>query len=133
MPVNGLDHVNIITADMDGTCNFYVQLLELERRNGPAPLTPDMAQWLHDPSGKPILHINALHCSRAFPREIVPGQTTGAIHHVALNCAGYDQTVAALDTMGAEYQTNLVASIGLRQVFTTDPNNVLLELNFFGD
>jgi type IV secretion system protein VirD4 len=27
----------------------------------------------------------------------------------------------------------LVASIGLRQIFTADPNNVLLELNFFGD
>jgi len=26
-----------------------------------------------------------------------------------------------------------VDSIGLRQIFTADPDNVLLELNFFGD
>jgi hypothetical protein len=38
-----------------------------------------------------------------------------------------------LDAMGAEYQKNLVAAINLRQIFTPDPNNVLLELNFFAD
>ena len=35
--------------------------------------------------------------------------------------------------MGLTVQTNAIAAIGLTQVFTTDPNNVLLELNFFGD
>jgi hypothetical protein len=28
---------------------------------------------------------------------------------------------------------NEVPAIGLRQLFTLDPNGVLLELNFFGD
>ena len=31
----------------------------------------------------------------------------------------------------ADYQENLVSAINLRQIFTADPNNVLLELNFF--
>ena len=39
----------------------------------------------------------------------------------------------AIEAAGLDYQVNLVAAIGLRQVFTADPNNVLLELNFFGD
>jgi hypothetical protein len=30
-------------------------------------------------------------------------------------------------------QDQFVAAIGLRQIFVADPNNVLLELNFFGD
>ena len=38
-----------------------------------------------------------------------------------------------LDVMGADYQENLVSAINLRQIFTPDPNNVLLELNFFAD
>ena len=133
MQVNGLDHVNIITADMDGTCAFYAGLLGLERRDAPPPLTPQTAQWMYDPAGKPILHINSLDCARSYPRDIVPGQDTGAIHHVALNCSGHDEIVARLDAAGATYKTNLVAAIGLRQVFTTDPNNVLLELNLFSD
>jgi hypothetical protein len=28
---------------------------------------------------------------------------------------------------------NTVPAVGLRQIFTLDPNGVLLELNFFGD
>ena len=58
---------------------------------------------------------------------------TGALHHVALRVAGYDEMKARLDARGADYQENFVAAIGLRQIFTADPNNVLLELNFFGE
>ncbi|MBV9726237.1 MAG: glyoxalase/bleomycin resistance/extradiol dioxygenase family protein, partial [Gammaproteobacteria bacterium] len=32
-----------------------------------------------------------------------------------------------------DHQVNLVSAIGLRQIFLLDPNQVLLELNFFGD
>jgi len=38
-----------------------------------------------------------------------------------------------LDAMGAHYKENLVEAISLRQIFTPDPNNILLELNFFAD
>ena len=39
MRVAALDHVNIITADLEGTVRFYAELLELEPRDGPPPLT----------------------------------------------------------------------------------------------
>ena len=44
-----------------------------------------------------------------------------------------DMLMARLDARGLAHQDNLVASIGLRQIFTIDPNGVLLELNFFAD
>lgn len=133
MHVNALDHVNIITADLDGTCAFYARLLGLDRRDAPPPLTPATAQWLYDAGDRPILHINSLDCIRAYDRDVVPGALTGALHHVALNCSGYDEVIARIEAMGLDYQVNTIAAIGLRQVFTPDPNNVLLELNFFGD
>jgi catechol 2,3-dioxygenase-like lactoylglutathione lyase family enzyme len=133
MQVNALDHVNIITDRLDETAAFYAALLNLERRDAPPPLTPDNAQWMHDSGGRAIIHINSVDCPRTFAREVKPGSLTGALHHVALNCSGYDETMARLEAMGAEHQTNLVAAIGLRQIFTPDPNNVLLELNFFAD
>ena len=71
--------------------------------------------------------------NRAYDREVQPGSLTGALHHVALRCTGYDEVKGRLDAMGAEYQENLVSAINLRQIFTPDPNNVLLELNFFAD
>ena len=40
---------------------------------------------------------------------------------------------ARLDAQGCDYKENLVEAISLRQLFTVDPNNILLELNFFGE
>ena len=37
MQVQALDHVNVITGDLEGTCAFYHELLGLERRDGPPP------------------------------------------------------------------------------------------------
>lgn len=131
MKVNALDHVNIITPDLDGTARFYAELFGLERRNGPPPLTPDNAQWMFDDAGRAVFHINSLDCPRTFDRAVTPGPT-GSIHHVALACSGYEDMIARLDARGMERQVNTVESIGLRQIFTMDPNGVLLELNFFG-
>ncbi len=132
MKVNALDHVNIITADLEATASFYAELFDLERRNAPAPLTPETAQWMFDDEGRAILHINSLDCARTYERDVMPGPT-GSIHHVALNCSGYHDVVARMEARKMDFQSNLVASIGLRQLFTMDPNGVLLELNFFGD
>jgi 4-hydroxyphenylpyruvate dioxygenase-like putative hemolysin len=132
MRVNALDHINIIAADLSGTARFYSEIFSLEARDAPPPLTPETAQWMYDNAGRAILHINSLDCRRTYAREVMPGPT-GSIHHVALNCSGYDEMVARLKARGLDFQCNLVEAIGLRQVFTTDPNGVLLELNFFGD
>lgn len=132
MKVIALDHINIITADLDGTAGFYAEVFGLTRRDAPPPLTPDHAQWMHDESDRAIVHINSLDCPRTFAREVSPGPT-GSIHHVALNCSGYGMMIERLDRRGADYQVNFIPAIGLRQLFTTDPNGVLLELNFRAD
>ena len=131
MRVQALDHINIITDDLDGTARFYAELLELERRDGPPPLTPQNAQWMHDGEGRAIIHINSVDCPRAYDREVPQGALTGALHHVALRCEGFEDVKARLDARGADYQVNHVAAIDLKQIFTADPNNILLELNFF--
>ena len=133
MKVEALDHINIITDDLDGTADFYASLLGLERRDAPPPLTPRTATWMYDSEGRAIIHINSLDCVRAYDREITPGALTGALHHVALRLSGYGETKSRLDARRADYQENLVEAIGLRQIFTADPNNILLELNFFGE
>lgn len=130
MRVNALDHVNIITADLEGSARFYAQMFDLERRDPPPPLTPANAQWMYDAAGRAIVHINSLDCPRFFERDVTPGPT-GALHHVALNCSGYEEIISRLKARGLDYRVNVVEAISLRQVFTVDPNAVLLELNFF--
>jgi catechol 2,3-dioxygenase-like lactoylglutathione lyase family enzyme len=129
--VEALDHVNLITADLEGTVRFYAELLDLEPRDGPPPLTHANARWMHDQSGRAIVHINSLECPRAYDRAISPGPT-GALHHVALRCSGYEELRARLVGRGLEHHINVIGAIGLRQIFVLDPNQVLLELNFFG-
>lgn len=133
MKVEALDHVNIITDRLEESARFYSQLLNLERRDAPPPLTPQNAAWMYDDQGRAIIHINSVDCPRAYDRQVEPGALTGALHHVALKLQGYDEVKARLDGSGADYTENLVEAIGLRQIFTPDPNNILLELNFFAD
>jgi catechol 2,3-dioxygenase-like lactoylglutathione lyase family enzyme len=132
MRVNALDHVNIIVADLDGTARYYAELFDLERRDAPPPLTPRNAQWMYDAAGRAVIHINSLDCPRMYERDVASGPT-GALHHVAFNCTGYDEMLARLDDHARQHQLNEVKAVGLRQIFTVDPNGVLLELNFFGD
>lgn len=129
--VEALDHVNIITSDVEGSARFYAQLLGLEPRDGPPPLTHENARWMYDGAARAILHLNSLDCPRQYERDVRPGPT-GALHHVALRCSGYEELTTRLKSRGLEYRLNEVTAIGLRQIFVLDPNAVLLELNFFG-
>lgn len=131
MIVERLDHVNIITTDLKGTARFYAELLDLEERDGPPSMKPSQVRWMFDRSGQAILHLNSVDFPRVFDRAVDPGAETGAIHHVALRCEGFETVKARLEARGADYTINEVPSVSLRQIFTNDPNNVLLELNFF--
>lgn len=130
MTVERLDHVNIIAVDLQATAQFYAELLDLEIRDAPPPLTPQNARWAYDRNGQAVIHINSVDCPRRFDRDVSPGPT-GSIHHIAFRCAGFAEMEAKLKARGADYQSSEVNAIGLRQIFTLDPNGVLLELNFF--
>ena len=129
MTVKALDHVNIQTRDMAGTVRFYESLLALEART-PPNRTPEDRQWLYDTGGRAVIHLNRLGTGNVYEREVVPGAITGAIHHVAFECEGLDAMIARLEAQGLRYARDEVPEIGLTQLFVTDPNNVLLELNF---
>lgn len=133
MQVNGLDHVNIVTRDLDATVAFYEQILGLKRGESPGAALGFKGAWMFDASGKAIVHLVWKDPSRDFAADHEPGTVTGAIHHVALACRGYDSTIERLETRGIGYRTNELASINLRQIFVRDPNNINLELNFPGD
>lgn len=131
MIVERLDHVNIICRDLAATARFYAELLSLEERDGPPHMQPDQVRWMYDSAGLAVLHLNSQDFPRRYDRDVVMGAQTGAIHHVAFRCQGFDEMIARLDARGADYRINDHSSSGLRQIFTADPNNVLLELNFF--
>jgi catechol 2,3-dioxygenase-like lactoylglutathione lyase family enzyme len=132
MTVNALDHYNVIASNLDASARFYADLLGLDRRDGPPGLPADQVQWMYDREGRAIVHINSMDCPRAYDRDVTPGPT-GAIHHIALNCSGFVDVMMRLDAHGIDRQINQIASVGLRQIFIHDPDDIVLELNFWGD
>ena len=121
MRVNALDHINISTTDIAASARFYAELLDLDPRNGPAPLPPEQVMWLYDHSGHPIIHL--------VKRDIAPG-ATGPIDHVALNCSGKDELLGRLRKLGIEPAIHEVAALKRTLIFARDPHGVMLELNF---
>ena len=124
----GLDHVNLQTTRLAETVAFYRDVIGLEARDPPA-LDPKLIQWMHDENGHGILHISTVGSLTVGSSGTGDGGT-GAVHHVALDCAGHDAMVATLDARGLPYRLNHVAPIDLKQIFVHDPNGVLLELNY---
>lgn len=133
MGVETLDHVNIVTDDLAATVAFYRDLLGLDPRDPPAPLEPELIQWMYDAGGRPILHlVDRVRNDRKGGYTNKVGGQTGSVDHVALNCTGLEAMRARLDAAGIDYRMSGISGIGLVQLFVRDPNNVLLELNFRG-
>lgn len=128
MTVKTLDHVNIQTRDMAGTIAFYGDLLGLVAKTAPRR-KPEERQWLYA-GDRAVIHLNLFGTDNTYVREVIPGGTTGAIHHIAFECNGLDDTIARMEARGLRYERAELPEIRLTQLFVVDPNNVLLELNF---
>lgn len=128
MPVSGLLHVAIKTADLDATVRFYCDVIGLV----PAP-RPDFGYpgaWLAVPGGAAIVHIYAGGPALGREGRVVPG--TAAIDHVSLTASGYHATLARLRERGIEWREFAVPGTTLWQIFVYDPSGVQLELTFDG-
>ena len=124
----GLEHVNIVAADIGVTCAFYERLLDMEAR--PIPVMPDYpGRWIYDRSDSPIIHVQVHNPERHGPLGEARA-TTGAIDHVAIACDDFEGMKQRCEEMGLEYRVAELPGADFRQLFVSDPDNVLLELNF---
>ncbi|GAB7555752.1 hypothetical protein NRB_52730 [Novosphingobium sp. 11B] len=133
MQVSGIDHVNILTDDLEGTATFYERVLGLIRSENPSIRAGTAGYWMRDGAGLPIIHLVDRTTAPGRYDDYLPGESTNGFHHVALRCSGFEATRAKLDELGLDYRFNDLTHIGLRQLFLADPNAVNLELNFNGD
>lgn len=130
MQVRGIDHVNIIAADLDETARFYEALLGLRPQRMDTVLPGFEGRWLFDAEDRPIVHLVKYDPERHGERR---GMPTGSIDHVALACEDFAGAIRRCEAIGVEHRINDRKYGNLRQIFVTDPNNVKLELNFAGD
>ncbi len=129
MQVNGLNHINIVTGDLDATVRFYDDVLGMKSQ--PIPMAPPGFKgcWISDAQGNPIVHVQAYNAERHGELKSGLG---GALDHVALTCVGFSETLERCTDRGIDHRVSDRQFGDLRQVFVTDPNGVSLELNFPG-
>jgi len=123
MALGRLDHVLVLTDDLEVTKNFYCEALGLEVGERPALEFP--GYWLYL-EGAPCLHL-AERASYEAHAATLGLQVGAAVDHVAFSGAGYERFAARLEAAGVDAVTHTVP--GLRQLFVTDPNGVRVEVN----
>lgn len=132
MRISGIDHVNVLTDDLEASARFYEEVLGLTRGPNPTIATHIAGYWMHDAAGNAIIHLVDRTTAQGRYDAYVPGAPTNALHHVALRCSGYAGMRARIEAMGLPHRVAVHAELGLAQIFLVDPNAVNLELNFNG-
>src|SRR6516162_8047990 len=122
MSVGVLDHYNVSTRNLRDTVRFYEEVLGLV--NGPRPPFDFPGAWLYS-EGHPVLHLNDIS-----PTDKPQRPDSGVIDHIAFGSRGFDAIKQHLARKGVPFRVNEVPNSSRRQIFVTDPNNVLIELNF---
>jgi len=122
MSVGVLDHYNVSTRKLGDTVRFYEEVLGLV--NGPRPPFDFPGAWLYS-EGHPVLHLNDIS-----PTDTPQRTDSGVIDHIAFGSRGFEAMKQHLDRKGIQFRVNVVPNSSRRQIFVTDPNNVLIELNF---
>lgn len=129
MLIDAIDHINIITDDLDQTVDFYERVLGLRRGEYPGAAMGWSGAWMFDLSNNPAVQLTVKPPESDFGAGHVPGAVTGAVHHLAFRCRDFEAARKRLNEIGIEYQIVDVARFGAR-IFLHDPNNILLELTF---
>ena len=120
MTIEGMNHFNVLTNDVEATRKFYVGVLGLEE--GWRPDFKFDGLWLYA-GGRPILHISAGN---------LPKDRAGVIDHIAFTSKDLKATVARLEKHGIKYTLNQQVGTNLWQVFCHDPMGARVELDFDG-
>ena len=132
MTVEGLNHINIVAFDLAKTVEFYETVLGMKAEKIPNIPAGFDGRWIHDEAGCPIVHVQQHNRERHGDIADRP-EEMGALDHVALTCSGFEAMLARCETLGIEHRVNDRKYGDLRQIFVTDPDGVVLELNFGGE
>ena len=121
MVVDALQHINLRTADVERSKDFYVTVLGL--RVGPRPPIASVGYWLYL-GEQPVVHL----VQRA-PDAPVPGAIS-AIDHIAFHGVDFASTRTRLHEAAIAFREAVVPRDGTLQLFVHDPDGVKIELNF---
>jgi catechol 2,3-dioxygenase-like lactoylglutathione lyase family enzyme len=130
MSITAMEHVLVLSDDIEATREFYCQVVGLQVGDRPPLEFP--GYWLYA-GGVPCLHIaerrryltHAAWIGLATPHA-PPGP--GPVDHIAFGASDYESATERIERHGLTAVRNAVPG-GPRQLFIEDPNGVRVEIN----
>ena len=119
MAIDGMNHFTVLTADLDATRRFYIDVLGLKEGRRPPLGFP--GAWLYA-GGQPVLHVIA--------GRPLPSPPAGVLDHMAFSASNLADTVATLKARGIKYDLRKQPDSGVWQLFCFDPSGARVELDF---
>jgi catechol 2,3-dioxygenase-like lactoylglutathione lyase family enzyme len=126
MSLRRLEHVLVLTDDVERTTTFYCDVLGLEV--GERPKLPFPGRWLYL-GGEACVHVAERAAYEAHASRLGLEWVSGPVDHLAFAASDPVALAARLDAAGIPVVANDVSALGIRQLFVLDPNGVRIELN----
>ncbi len=122
MSVGTLDHFNIRTSKLADTIRFYEDILGLN--SGDRPNFSFPGAWMYS-EGKAVVHL--VDISQTSEQQ---KPDSGVVHHVAFASRDFAGMKQRLESKGMAFDARQVPGGALWQIFVSDPNGVMIELNY---
>ena len=135
MPLEKIDHYAIRTLKMEETRYFYEGL---GLKSGPRPEFPFPGYWMYA-GDTPVVHLVGIDPDNPEglydylgEQEVAFLDGSGSIDHLAFSATDPDNLKKNLNKRNVKYRENEVPGLGLLQIFAEDPNNITVEINYYG-
>jgi catechol 2,3-dioxygenase-like lactoylglutathione lyase family enzyme len=131
MPLLKIEHYLVLTDDLEGTRDFYVEALGMQVGTRPPLEFPGYWVYVGD---TPCIHIaewqtyTAHSLGKGIP-VTARARGTGPVDHIAFHGQDYDEIVGRLEKHGVAFIRNDRPNKTTRQLFLQDPNGVKIEIN----
>ena len=126
MQIKDILHIAIRTMDLPATEKFYGEVLGLKVDPKRPASVPAPGVWYDFRDTQ----IHVIAGPKAYGDADQNTFGGGNIDHFAVRAVDYDGWRAHLEKHGCDYRQNTVASLGQWQLFTRDPNGIVIELQF---
>jgi catechol 2,3-dioxygenase-like lactoylglutathione lyase family enzyme len=137
MPLSHIEHLLVVSDDIDATRDWYVRVLGMT--SGPHPDFGFPVHWMYL-GGVDVVHIGPSAKNAGDIQKKYLGRTsqaatsgTGAIDHIAFRATGLSQMIQHLKAEGIEFSQRRANGQALFQLFFYDPNGIKIELNYAAD
>jgi catechol 2,3-dioxygenase-like lactoylglutathione lyase family enzyme len=128
MPAQSLNHYTIKVRDLEGTKNFYEDIVGLTV--GDRPPLPFPGYWLYC-GGVPTVHlIGHRDEDPVIPDDKSYPAPTGRLDHIAFSCNGLKEMREKLQKRDIKFDERVLPRLNMTQLFYLDPDGISVECNF---